>query len=47
MKVPDVGKIFVGAFVVLSTVPLFVKSHAHPVIEPVGVDKSVYAVAVD
>ena len=43
--VPEVGYVFVGAFVVLSIEPLLVKSHDHPVIEPVGVDKSVKAVA--
>ena len=31
----------VGALVVLSTDPLFVKSHCHAVIEPVGVEISV------
>ena len=37
----------VGEADALSTEPLFVKSHCHEVIEPVGVDKSVKAVAVD
>ena len=37
----------VGEAVALSIDPLFVKSHCHEEIDPVGVDKSVKAVAVD
>ena len=43
---PDGLNILVGALVKLSPDALFVKSHDHVVIDPVGVDISVYAVAV-
>ena len=46
VKVPELANMFVGALVTLSIDPLFVKSQAHAVIDPVGVDISVKAVAV-
>jgi hypothetical protein len=41
VKVPELRKVVLGAFVVLSIDPLLVKSHDQVVIEPVGVDISV------